>query len=663
MLLIDVNADIKLEIDVNKSSSFNCIKVSTDNSFFYPSVFGGISVVTDKGAIYHPWSEGVKFFLVSSSDVNSEWIMYKENEFYYHYFVKIKKSGNSAEVNLRDAGVILNNDTLNYEYAEVYAVYLDRSENSNNPHIIGVPYLTTFNILLSNNVFVSMYFDWYKTNASQLIPYNYVYTKSSVYYSQFALYNKLTNNKRNRLDETVILKVSENIDDVFPEIMNPVSNYYEESSKRIVFDDWLPFNKSYSALKELKSVGVNNIWHILHDWQNGGYDVSLPDTYPANERYGGNDELKKISNFNKENNNLFALHENYIDIFKTSTKFAGKNLALNSASEYVFNWFNPNNSDSSFLVKPGKVISIMTPYSELIHKEFGTTSTYHDVSSSYDPSKFVDYDHNTQNAGKFLQPYNSSIRIADMLRNIHNGPVSGEGLAHFLFAGHYDDFSAQIHTGKSLPGAYYGQTEKFGGFYKPLMVNFDLKEMKPKTFVHGIGFYERFFYNTNYWQYMGKGRDSALMYAATEIAYGHGAFFSSHSYNLIEQSGIEFNFVYPLQLKYKDAYVRNILYHDPSDNRLYTASDYIRKYPDTFDSFDNKNFMSQLYVEYDNNLIIYVNRHPKYKWFIDLGEVYGYYNYHASKFDSDSLFLGMSKGGKFILPESSGWLSYLPSKQ
>lgn len=648
----------RIEIDKQNMYSLNGIKVVTESGWFYPSFFGGVSVVTQNGIVYHPWSEKVKFTLLNSHNSDYEWIMYIKGEFYFHYNISLERRKNTIVINLKDAGKLKSNDTLNYEYAEIAAVYLDRSENSYRPYIIGVPYLTLFNILYSNDCFVSIYFDWNKTNASQLIPYNNVHSPTSVYYSQYALYNKLTNGKRNQLNETILVKVSNDIDEVFPEIHNPTSEYYEESAKRIIFDDWQPFDKSYQTLQALKTAGISNIWHILHDWQKGGYDVSLPDVYPANEKYGGNNQIRTISDYNKINRNLFALHENYIDVFKTSSKYSPDNLALNSSSNFIFNWFNPNNSDSSFLVKPEKVLSILTPISTIIHNELGTTSSYHDVSSSYDPSKFVDYESDTKDAGKFIQPYIASQMIADSLRKIHEGPVSGEGLSHYLYSGFYDDFSAQIHTGKSLPGAYYGQSEKYGGFYKPLLVNFDLLKMKNKTFVHGLGFYERFFYNKNYWEYMGKSRDSALIYAATEIAYGHGAFFSSHSCNIIEQSAIEYTYVYPLQLLYSNARVVEILFNDRSDNRMYTASDYIRKYPDTFDDFNSSNFMSRICVKYDNNLVIFVNRHPKFKWEVNIGQNYGYYNFHAEFNQRDSLFSGSCFGGKMLLPQSSGWLAF-----
>ena len=653
-------SSIDLNLDANKAFSFGGVSITIGSETFVPSNLGGVSVWCNN-QIFNYWSDGVKFTAIKetrkSNFLSANWIMYKKNVFYYHYEVNYEVEGLRLIINIKDLGRINNNDTLPLDYAEINAVYLDRCENAINPHIIGVPYLTTFNILYANNCFVSMYFDWNKSNASQILPYNSVYSNSSVYYSQYALYNKLTNGKRNKLDETIIMKVSDKIEEVLPDIPNPKSKYYNESADRIVFDDWKPFDRSLEQLKKLENSDIHNVWHILHNWQNQGYDVALPDVFPANNDFGGNAELLKVSEFNRSNGNLFSLHENYIDIFKLSSQFKGSNLSLNTEAKYLFNWLNPNNMDSSFIVKPSKVISILSPISVLMHKELGTTSSYHDVSSSYDPSKFVDYDHNQPNAGKFIQPYQSSIEIADTLRKIHEGPVSGEGLAHFLYAGYYDDFCAQLHTAKSLPGAFYGQTEKLGGFYKPLFVNFDLLKMKEKTFVHGMGYYSRFFYNaSNNWGSIGFSKDSALMYAATELAYGHGAFFSSDSYNFLEQAELEYKYVYPMQIRYAGSKVKSILYNDMGN--MLSASDYIRKYPHTFDDFFSPDFMGQIYVQYDNGVEVYVNRHPVRKWILGSFKKNGFYSVNAELDGSKILFSGISSGGVFSLLPSSGWMCY-----
>lgn len=649
----------RIEFDAEKSFTLSSIQIVDNGKAFYPSLGGGVSIITKNGTVYHPWSAGVNFVKLSmnsgGNEVSSEWIMYKKNDFYYHLGVTYQFHPDKVNVNFRDLGK-MNNDTLREEYAEVAAVYMDRCGSAVDPHIIAVPYLTTFNILLANDCFVSIYFDWNRTNASQLFPYNAVYSDNSVFFSQYALYNPLTNGKRNKLDETIILKYSRIIDEVFPDLDNPVSKYYKESSERIVFDDWSRFDNSISHITELNRAGVKNIWHIVHNWQNKGYDVALPDVMPANPEYGGNETLAKLSELNSSLGNLFSLHENNIDIYTQSGKFVKKHILLGTNSRYTFNWLHPITKDTSYLSKPSEFLNLMVPLSRSINETFHTTAAYHDVLTSYDPSRYVDYDHTAPNAGLLTEPYSVFRKAADTLRKIHNGPVSSEGLGHFLYVGYFDDVCAEIHTAKSLPSFYYGNTEKLGGFYKPLFVDFDLLKMKEKAAVHGVGYYERFFFNNNYWQYMGRSRDSALSYSATELAYGHCAFFSSHSYNFVEQGSIEYNYVYPVQLRYSNASVSSIMYND--NGKLINASDYIRKYPSTFDDYFSKDFMSQVYIEYNNGLVIFVNRNPYRKWIINGDFNKGYASFHAIVNKKDSLYAGSFSGKQIELPRLNGWFSF-----
>lgn len=648
-------SDPLIYFDINKSYSFNSIKIQNNSTEFYPSNFGGIAVINSKGELFQPWSENIKFKLLRKESNNdqsyAEWVMYKDNDFYYHYALNIENKYNVLTIHIQDLGELSDNSLPKY-YASAYALYLDRCENAIKPVVIAVPYLTMFNILYANDCFVSMYFDWNKTNASQLVVYNNKsFSPTSEYYSQYALYNTLTNGKRNKLDETIYLKVSDNLDDVLPDLPNPVSKYKSESSKRIIFDDWEPFNKSISNLSLISQAGIKNVWHILHNWQRSGYDVALPDVFPANSLFGGNDELLKISTYDKQMGFLLALHENYIDIFTKSSKYESKYLALNPNGNYIFNWYN---GDTSYLVKPTRIFDNLVPISTQIHNTFNTTSAYHDVSASYDPSKYVDYDYKSEGAGKFSTSYNIYKELADTMRKIHDGPVSSEGLAHFLYVGYYDDISSsQIHTAKSLPGSY--GTEIQGGFYKPLLVNFDLLKMKDKATVHGIGYYSRFFYNNDFGN-GGNYRDSVLICSATELAYGHGAFFSNASYNFIDNGKIEYNYIYPIQLLYSNSNVKKILYND--NGKLITVSDYIRKYHFTFDKFGDTNFMSQVYIEYENGLKIFVNRHTFKNWNINFNGKSGYFSFHAIINGKDSLFAGNAEGNNFALPNNNGWLCY-----
>lgn len=649
----------ELKLDEKKSYSLNCISFGNNKEFFLPSNNGGVSVIYDD-RIYYYWSEGIELIPLrinkSKNSIETEWIFLKKGLFYYHYSMNYVIYNDKIEIIAKDLGRVERSDLLPQGYADLHSFYLDRCENAINPVILGVPYLTTFNLLYANDLFVSAYFDFNLTNASQIIPYNQIYDEKSVFYSQYALYNPLTNGTRNKLNEKIIIKVSDRIENVFPDIDNPVSKYIKESSSRIVFDDWMSFNNSRNTIKKLTDLNIRNLWHIVHVWQNKGYDVALPDVFPANQSYGGNEELIELSDYDRSLGNLFSVHENYIDIFTESERFDKKYLALGPDGKFKFNWLQPYTLDTSYISKPTEIFNLSVSTSKIIHSTFKTNAAYHDVSTSYDPSKYVDYDHNTKNAGKLVEPYNVYRSLADTLRNIHQGPVSGEGLAHYLYTGYYDDICAQIHTAQSLPGSY--GTEKLGGFYKPIFVDFNLKKLKEKAAVHGVGYYSRFFYQEGIpWGHTGYSRDSALMYSATELAYGNCAFISNGFYEMYEQSRIENDFVYPIQKFYATSKVTEILYND--NGSMLTSSEYIRKYPKTFSDFFDSKFMSQVLVKYSNGLLVYVNRSPYSNWLVKGSFKNGFSSYHAVIMGKDSLFCGNVSISQIELPKSNGWFCFI----
>lgn len=642
----------QIVFDLNKSNTLSAFKIKYKNSEFVASNFGGIAVINRNGELFQPWSPGVKYLLLnkkeSGNQFTAEWVMYKDNDFYYHYEVKVDIDENQTVIHFQELGN-LDFDGLPSYAASAYALYLDRCESAINPVVIGIPYLTMFNILFANDCFVSMYFDWNKTNASQIIAYNEKsFSKTSEFYSQYALYNQLTNGMRNKLDETVYLKVSDNIDNVLPDLPNPVSKYKKESSERLVFDDWDDLNSIMGNIEKINQSGIKNIWHIVHSVQRS---ISSPVMSFYNLTLDDKENVKLVSEYDKRYGILLSVHENYCEMFTKSKEFNKNNLSLSSNGNFIFNWYDGLSADTSYLVKPVKLFDYVSSFSRNVHSDYNTNSSFHDVTSSYDPSKFVDYDYKTEGAGKFETPYRVFRSLADTLRMIHQGPVSGEGLAHFLYVGYYDDISsAQIHTAQSLPGSY--GTETNGGYYKPILVNFDLLKMKEKATVHGVGYYDRFFYNHEMGRNIGRDRDSILMYSATEIAYGHGSFFRT-----LEQGEIEYKYVYPVQLRYGLASVKEIWYND--NGSLISASDYIRRHPYTFDKIDNKDFMGQIMVMYDNGLIVYVNRHPTKKWDLNISHSKTFVSAHCILSGSELLSCGENNITPCELPPNNGWLCYM----
>jgi hypothetical protein len=532
---------------------------------------------------------------------------------------------------------------------------LDRCDRAINPVIINVPYLTMTNILYTDGIFTSMYFDWEKTNASiirSLESFTTPTRPNSVYYAQSLAYRPLTNGTYNNFNETIYLTVSPSIVDVLPNLTNPISPYKNESGSRLVSDHWeSPFSTVNNKVQSLYDAGINSLWVINHDWQNAGYDNKYPDILPANASYGNDTGLVAVSKNIRDHGDLFSAHENYVDFYPDAPSWNPNAIAKNSDGSFVKGWFH---LIQSYQMKHSLAANYLNSFASSIHTALATNSSFLDVHSSINPSSHVDYDASVINAGKFSEALKNYRNLGPLMRAAHQGPVSGEGYNHMLFVGYYDDIAAGINTG--------GQAK---GHTLPLLVDFDLFKMHEKAVVHGVGYYERFWYDaTPNGGFIAYPKEKVLEYIATEIAYGHAGFIPTPArlVNYIEAANLEFKHVFSAQKQYVNAKAISILYHDNMRNEEISSSEYIRRYPTTFNQIDSPNFMGQVKITYDNGTIVCVNRNQTKTWQLNIGISGSFFNYNAIINGKKIQYIGNSNTTDYLLPAINGWVVYAPQE-
>jgi hypothetical protein len=546
-----------------------------------------------------------------------------------------------------------------------------------------------------------MYFDWEKTASSTIYPKygfysptNGVISTTSVFYAQQAKYLPRTDGLRTNVNESIYLTVSPSLADVLPSVSNPQSSYKNTVATNLVFDNWEPsdsptppvtFSNVNAQLQTLHNAGVSNLWVLLHTWQNRGYDNGYPDVLPAKPDWGGDPGLVNVSQTAANCGYLFGLHENYVDFYTNATSWNAADCALNTNGLLKLAWFNTVSNIQSYEMKPTLASNYASHFAWLIHSNYSTTSAFLDVHSSMNPSDKVDYDvTNAPGAGTFLETLNQYRNLFELLRTNHNGPVSGEGCNHMLYLGYIDDVEAQINSGSMIP---HGTNNPQGwwavapqGQWLPLLVDFDLLKLHDKTVVHGVGYLERFYADTNntgtnYTTYL---KADVLEYMATELAYGHGGFIATpgrynyfdgtNTYNtnaFVEVAQLEQRHVLPVQRLYANATPVSILYQNPNttnDDEV-SVSDYIRRYPTTFANYGytNYNYMSQVRVTYDNGVVVCVNRHPSQQWQVQLGQPGGWFDLNVVKGLGVFQWTGYTNATSYTLPPANGWVVYVPA--
>jgi len=659
--------------NTNNGGTFNVLRAySTNGTYFLPSNYGGISMIFDTDTLT-PWDSRVSYTRetiigdTSNHKLNGDslvvyWRMIQtgtSNYIKYKYIFKI--IGRTLSIH-----VVVDDAYKNY----AANIQMDRSQGAN-AYAIAVPYLPTFFILLSNDIYTSFFADWNRSNASQAICWDgsrYIHdTQNSLRYSQIMFYHRKTNGQRNQLDETLYLTISSNIEEVFPNIPNPISTFKDLSVNSILWDyrctpDQLTNISKTGHMDKLYQAGLRNIWLQIHNWQAGEYDRNLPcvlGTVVDNDLKTAIDTARLGYNFR------VGLHQNYVDCYPNSAS-----CAVSSSSSYVYNdsriALNSNGEkitaykngwgEQSYLLKPSLTYSFLDYWSSQIESKYpNINASYLDVHSSVLPiTNYVDYDASIPDAGKFIATINSYRSLYDRLRYNNNGPVQGEGGAQIFYQGYVDDMDARI----MIPPFQYSYSMNY-----PIFINFDLKKLREKAFLHGVGWYP-IFYAAD------KGKDIdgnitkniVLKYIASELAYGHGAYlplndrFSSWD-DFLECAQLEYNHVFSVQKDYANATPISIQYYDGSIS-LKTASEYIKAHPENYDNITSDEFMGRVRVEYDNGVIVYVNRHPSSIWPVSVGNAGGWFNYNIN----GTPVIGTRTSTSFTLPANNGWVVYDPLK-
>ncbi|MDW8070159.1 MAG: DUF5696 domain-containing protein [Anaerolineae bacterium] len=524
---------------------------------------------------------------------------------------------------------------------DIRAFSLDRSEATPGARIVSIPYLATFDLLLYQDYLVSLYFDWTESHASHVHKVSQPYSAQSFHFSQMAFYEPDTAGVRVPLHEVVYLTVSDRLAEVLPMIPNSPSPYREILAGRVMVDLWTeaPFAESQALVEALHRRGVSDLLVIRHTWQRCGYDDCYPSVLPAHATWGGDAGLRALAAAARRAGYLFAVHENYTDFYPNSDRWSPEYLALDAQGNWRPAWFNQTTQRQSYLLSPFRALAFARELAPEIHRRYRTTAAFVDVVTAVPPWEKTDHNARLAGRARFVPVFQAYADLLSFLRTAHQGPVLGEGGAHFLYAGLVDGVAAAYQDGLA------------DGTKVPPLVDFALLRLHPLMVSYGVGYFPYYFRQDGQPKWSGYSLEEHYHYMATEIAFCHAGYVDSpegftNTAAWLDWVEREAHLVAPVHQRCAQTRPVRIRYR--VDGALVGVEQALAA---------DQGW--QVRVEYENGLQVYVNRHPNAAWPITLDFTPAWVDYSALISGTRQDFVGIPRISSWILPPN-GWLVFQP---
>ena len=162
---------------------------------------------------------------------------------------------------------------------------------------------------------------------------------------------------------------------------------------RFVFDLWGgQYGASMEALQEAFRYGLTNSAVVWHNWQRWGYDYRLPDICPPNPDLGTLEEFQHLAAVCRDQDVIFAPHDNYIDFYPDAKDFSFKHIGFNNNGHPIWAWLNKGREAQSFRWNVESLRPFLEHNLEWIREFIQPTGYFIDVWSSIGPYDAWTYD-------------------------------------------------------------------------------------------------------------------------------------------------------------------------------------------------------------------------------------------------------------------------------
>jgi hypothetical protein len=489
------------------------------------------------------------------------------------------------------------------------------------PKLITVPYITyrplNPRILMSGDparpVFTSVWFDWYRGNASEpFCSENPKVTSDGGEVNGGMRYIPKTDGSRNNLYERIFITNSRVYQETLPTIANPPSLAQQEG-KQLIWTVIAPpsFPDDHKRCRIIRSYGMDKIMQHSHEvtWRDEGDSFTM--RLKAAPQKGGDAMLKWYLKAQNDMGWTQGVYTNYTDFAPVNTNWNPDFVQRLPDGEWRRAWMR------NYALKPAKAVELDEYYAKRIKAKFGPKMSYTDVHTAVAPWEYVDFDARIPGAGTFAATFYAYGQLLLNDQRVY-GLAQTEATFQWLYAGLDSGSYGWVYTDVNL-------------LTHPLDVSFRLMKIHPLHCDYGMGYTYRYLSQLDAgWLNSPRKREYVDLFLSTTIAYGNmgwlvkdfegsqpfGIEAMARSYYMMQQLQQQYAFSPPKLIEYAN---RKGEYLNPSQAHATGAiAD------------------SRLRVLYENGTHVYVNR------------------------SSDGVWVVKDSAGNAVEVPPSGWLAFNP---
>ncbi len=431
--------------------------------------------------------------------------------------------------------------------------------------------------------------------------------RASAYTGSDALYRPQEDGVTQPVSETYYLTLSPDPLAALPALRHGPAPFRDELISRVTLDYYSTqaYEDDERLFRLLPLYGLRDVFLIYRNWQHTGYNRRNPLLYPAAEERGGNDTFRRMLAAAAESGWRVALRQEYFAAAHESPYWTPVVLATDAEGNP-----RPSCREGSDAIAADRMLEFARLEATKIARNYPVNATFVDCHTAWDPEAHLhQVSDRGGSAGNVMQTQRCVEALLAFLRDAHDGPVvgsAGEGAHRF------DTLNAGVAEGV-IRGVDGGQSA-------PLIVDYELQEVRDRLVGIGCGSYRQFAGHPEL-EPVDAARIDWDAYRATEIALGHAGYAGNYRikpgprgipFPAGSASSLvrEYFLLRYLQQLYLNAPVRTVRYR--SGDRLLDLIEALHTGLDLS--------QAQIRVEYEPDLTVWVNRSATERWTVTLND-------------------------------------------